>query len=307
MGILINYIDELEPYFDRFSTYKLTNEKLISCSPFREDSHPSFAVNLETGVWIDSGSFDPDYRKGNFTKLIAMLNNWSYDEAHHYLHNKYNLMTDTDDLRLNINLPVDKEREVLTVYESDNLTYLLTRGIDIATQLLFNIGFCPESNAVIIPIFNKEDYIVALKFRSTTNKKFWFKGNNPRQYLFGYNIFKVQTSKVLYVFESEIDALTAWSSGIPAVATMGSSITKEQVNLILLLDIEEIVCCGDNDGAGEVFNKQLEFKFSGVFKLSQLIYPEGIKDINEVDIVDRLRVLHNLKTVPPFKEGVYSS
>ena len=56
----VDYYEELEPYLDRFNRVKLTGEKLISCSPFRPDTSPSFAVNLFNGTWIDSGSIYDD-------------------------------------------------------------------------------------------------------------------------------------------------------------------------------------------------------------------------------------------------------
>src|SRR5690625_6287102 len=53
-----------------------TSEKLIACSPFRDDNTPSFFVNLSgeyAGTWGDSGAYEDEYRSGNFVKLLGFL------------------------------------------------------------------------------------------------------------------------------------------------------------------------------------------------------------------------------------------
>lgn len=53
----------------------IKDNKFIACSPFRSERHPSFAVNLEDGLWIDSGNTDEYYHKGNLVKLLSLLRN----------------------------------------------------------------------------------------------------------------------------------------------------------------------------------------------------------------------------------------
>ena len=60
-----------------------SEDKLIACSPFRDDHSPSFFVNLTgeyKGAWADSGATG-DYAKGGFLRLWAHLNDISEDEA----------------------------------------------------------------------------------------------------------------------------------------------------------------------------------------------------------------------------------
>jgi len=68
---------ELEQF--EWDKARWTGEKLIACSPFRSDNHPSFycwLVETEkapTGAWGDSGG-SGEYEKGGFISLLFILN-----------------------------------------------------------------------------------------------------------------------------------------------------------------------------------------------------------------------------------------
>ena len=76
----IDVFGELEPYLEQFKDYRIRGDKLQSCSPFRYEKHPSFAVNLENGLWIDSGSPTEDNYKGNLVSLLAVLSGSNYHD-----------------------------------------------------------------------------------------------------------------------------------------------------------------------------------------------------------------------------------
>ena len=310
MGVLnnIDFMEELDPYLGLFGEYKLTNNKLICSSPFRQDRKPSFAINLETGVWVDSGAIKEDYYKGDFIKLIALLSNQEYIEVKQHLLEKYQHIKDPNKLHLNIKLnsPV-KPKTVY--YNLDGYTkdysYLLGRGISVETQKAYDIRYDTKSKSVVIPIKNIRGNIVALKFRSILFKNFWYKGGS-KGYLFGAYNLKNKVNSLLYVFESEIDCLTCVDVGYPAVATMGSSISQEQIKIIKQLKVKQIVVAGDNDLAGEKLNNQLTKALQSFVKINRLSYPFGVKDINEVKKVDRGKVLKNYEsiTLPIFNKKV---
>jgi len=77
--VLIDIPEYLSRY-DCWENARWTDERLICSSPFREDSSPSFYVNFNNqwaGTWGDSG----DGSTGNFIKLVAQLDDTSYEEA----------------------------------------------------------------------------------------------------------------------------------------------------------------------------------------------------------------------------------
>src|SRR5699024_7181508 len=88
--LLVDIEDELAAY--HFNNARWQVGKLIASSPFRQDRAPSFFVNLDgeyAGTWGDSGAYDDEYSKGNFVKLIALLNDIAYEDAERYLLDKY--------------------------------------------------------------------------------------------------------------------------------------------------------------------------------------------------------------------------
>src|SRR5690606_28011578 len=83
---------ELESY--EWERPRWLDEKLIACSPFRQDSTPSFYVwlrdvpefNARAGYWGDSGGVE--YQRGNFVTLLAYLRGETEDETARYLLDK---------------------------------------------------------------------------------------------------------------------------------------------------------------------------------------------------------------------------
>ncbi|HYX06028.1 MAG TPA: hypothetical protein VE912_04770, partial [Bacteroidales bacterium] len=55
-------------------------------SPFRQDKHPSFSINVDTGNFIDRGAD----KKGNLVELVKLINRSTTDEAIKWLKEKSN-------------------------------------------------------------------------------------------------------------------------------------------------------------------------------------------------------------------------
>lgn len=286
----VDIAEELEPYLDSFPRYRVRGNKLQSCSPFRDEHKPSFAVNLEDGTWIDSGAYDEDWRKGNLIKLLSFLMGITYDESRDYLLEKYRtIYSDMDNFKLEIWLPeLDKpyrtvSREELEPFLYRN-PYLTNRGITEKVQRAFKIGYDIEKQAIVFCWFDKDGQIINLKFRSINDKRFWYldDGQPIKQHIYGLNfIFKGEIKKVFAV-ESETDALYLWSHGIPAIAFGSASMSKAQEKLLLNSPIEHLVIATDNDNAGYRFRKDLEKRLMGSIDLSVMPIPYGLKDVNDI-------------------------
>src|SRR5690625_7911436 len=79
--LLIDIEEELSAY--QFDNARWQADKLIANSPFRDESRPSFFVNLSgefAGTWADSGAINDDMASGNFAKLIALLDGIPIEE-----------------------------------------------------------------------------------------------------------------------------------------------------------------------------------------------------------------------------------
>lgn len=281
--------EELEPYLDEFKGVRVRGNKLQACSPFRSEEHPSFAVNLETGVFIDSGGSDEFWRKGNFTKLLSFLQGVTYEEAEEYLLSKYKtILDDLDNFTLSIQL--ERPTAYFTVSE-DALKpfmfrhpYLGRRGITEKVQRAFKIGYDVAGDAVVFVWHDKDGKPINLKFRSVKDKRFWYmEGGQPiKQHIYGLHFIYKLNRKTAVVTESETDALYLWSLGIPAIALGSASLSTRQEELLLSSPIETLILAFDKDNAGNRARDNVTKRLLGKLQLKGLTIAVGCKDVNDM-------------------------
>ena len=109
----VNIWEELQPYLNHFREWKIRGDKFQCSSCFRYEKHPSMAVNLENGTWIDSGSPTDLYHKGNFISLLAYLRQEQYQDTEDYILEAYNIqLAEIDNLKLSMNLGYEPMKEV---------------------------------------------------------------------------------------------------------------------------------------------------------------------------------------------------
>jgi DNA primase len=159
---------------------------------------------------------------------------------------------------------------------------LLDKGLKSATgEKAYNVF---GKYGIVFALKNKENQIVSLYFRSTTNEKeakhFYLKN---RQGLYP-NYPKIETKKLILT-ESIIDCasllqITEIASNYSLLACYGTNGLNEEIqNSILdLKELEEIIFAFDNDDAGNEAVKKHAVQFKQ-FKISTLELPS--KDINE--------------------------
>lgn len=168
-------------------------------------------------------------------------------------------------------------------YRLNESDYLLNRGISPEVQTLFQTGYDSNARAVSLPWINGAGQLMNVKFRSTIDKRFWYaKGGAPiRDLIYGINIVYERNIKRVAILESEVDCLTLYSAGIPAIATGGAAFNDKKRDLILRSPIEEIIIVRDNDMAGRNWRNQIYEAFRGKIDVSLALVPRGFKDVNE--------------------------
>jgi 5S rRNA maturation endonuclease (ribonuclease M5) len=279
------------------------DEKLIACSPFRDESHPSFAVTYSKGgIFIDSGG-EGEWRSGGFVKLLSWLRNETYEETEEYLLEKYFIVgfKDTDELELDFSgwEKTKKENEVIPMETLEKFkfthSYLQSRrGIEEIYQRALKIGYDPEKKAVSFPIFDKNGTLVNIKFRSVKSKIFWYWNNNPvREHLYLLDLVMKKGSKKVWLVESEIDAITLFKNGFPSVAVMGGSLTKKQKRLLIDSGIETLVLATDNDKQGERLKRSIHSQLGGLMNIEEMSFPEHFKDVNDIPTDELLYYAEN--------------
>jgi DNA primase len=279
------------------------DNKLIACSPFRDETHPSFAVTYDKGgIWVDSGG-EGEWRSGTFIKLLSWLRNETWEETEKYLLEKYFIVgfKDTEDLELSFDgwevEKTTKEEIPLSVLDQFKFTHSYLekqRGIEEIYQRALKIGYDPQKRAISIPIFDKRGTLVNIKFRSIHSKIFWYYNNNPvREHLYLLDLAIKKKAKRVYLVESEIDAITLFKNGFPAIAVMGGSLTRKQKRLIIDAGIETLVLATDNDKQGRRLAKSIHEQLGGLLVIEEMGFPEKYKDVNDIPTVELIEYANN--------------
>lgn len=239
---------------------------------------------------MDSGATDPYWTKGGIVKLLSFLRGETEEETRAYLRAVYapDFRGTEDDLRLDIRLPIEKERQgldpsILRKYAYRH-PYLVRRCVSERVQRMMRVGYDRESRAITIPWFAPDGRLVAIKYRKVNSKVFWYaRGGRPiRECVYGIDIVYRTRAKTVVLCESEIDAMSAMAVGFPAVAVGGASISREQAEAIIRSPIESIVVAADNDDAGMKLLENVYNKLCGYVDMSYVDWGDyEVKDINE--------------------------
>ncbi|CAM2954687.1 toprim domain-containing protein [Paenibacillus sediminis] len=292
----IDVREELEQFEWTRATW--TDDRLTAASPFRYDSHPSFYVYLtntstaNAGNWGDPGATDAEYQRGGIVKLLAFLRNETTAETLDYLRSKYGNTGDNAEeepkLRpLNLTLAEPYRPLDIRMLDAYNFRhpYLTERGITEPVQRLMRIGYDRDRKAVVIPWFNPNGTLGAIKFRKVGEKTFWYaKGGRPiREMVYGLDVIYRKRIRRAAIVESETDAMTLMSAGIPAIATGGAkSFNAIKRDMILRSPIEELIVIRDNDAAGRAWRNRVVGELVGRIRVQIVLIPLLHKDVNEL-------------------------
>lgn len=264
---------------------KWSSDKLIAASPFRYDRSPSFFVNIEgkyAGYWGDSGAYDDDWKSGNFVKLLSFLRNETFFESEEYLCTKY---LEGEIVKLNVKMKNSIDRISISrdIIKKQTSPYLSKRGISDGVQAQAGIGSSRHYGFVAIPWYHVTGEMANVKYRSTKGKMFFYeKGGHPiKELVYGANLY-VKSTKPLILCEAEIDALSWRTASYNAVAVGGVAFTKDHANILKRLPYSRLIVAGDNDKAGQKFNRQVISRMNDLEVLSFSLGNSRYKDANEV-------------------------
>lgn len=147
----------------------------------------------------------------------------------------------------------------------------------------FQIGYDPNKEMISFPVWDDQGRLVMVTYRSVKDKRFYIdKDADKPVYLL--NFIKAENISRVYVCESQINALTLWSWGYPAIALFGTG-SKHQYEILNKSPIREYILCFDGDEAGD---KGKDRFFKNIRKdvfVSYIKIPRG-KDINDLEKED---------------------
>lgn len=159
------------------------------------------------------------------------------------------------------------------------IAYVVQRGVwDVAHK--FKIGYSSKQDMITVPVDHPHrfDAYVGFVARSLEGKQFKNSKGLPRKStLFG--IQSIGDADHIYLTESSFDAMLLHVAQLPAVASLGSTISKEQIRL--LSRWRDIMIVQDNDDAGDKMVERVR-KELPQHNISKLKWQTTQKDIGQI-------------------------
>lgn len=153
------------------------------------------------------------------------------------------------------------------VYEDRNpediYAYLSSRGFTWQTLDYWNFGWDEQSDRITIPIVDHEGDIVGVKARTIkpvkkfkylnlgdkgTQNRYGFPPYDKSHYMFG--VYQNLGARTWVLTEGELDVISLWQMGIPAMASGSSSVSDIQLKIIRDY-ADELIVMFDDDESGE--------------------------------------------------------
>jgi twinkle protein len=175
------------------------------------------------------------------------------------------------------------------------LDYMADRGISDETAK--SLGVCSgrkffkksatELDAVGFP-YRHQGRVTAIKWRSISTKEFTQDGSAQTLFLAD----KIEPGQDIVITEGEIDALSFWEAGIPALSIPSGALSEgaadDTARLKWLSHHDELIKAAPNvflavdmDGPGETTAQELARRI-GKLKCWRVSFPHGSKDANDV-------------------------
>ena len=166
-----------------------------------------------------------------------------------------------------------------------------TRKLNPKVCKLFQIKYDPKSESLVFPVRDENGNLVMLTRRSVKNKTFLIDKDKEKP-VYLMNVIRDRHIDELTVCESQINALTLWGWGIPAVATFGCNVTAKQMKIINSSGLRHIFLAYDGDDAGKKGAIKFISKLNPSICVDVILLPPG-RDVNDLteDEFNKLKIV----------------
>lgn len=283
---------------------KKANDNYMICCPFHSDGkedHQSCGVvstnNLKSTVFGSYNCFACG-SKGMLWHLVATVLKCSDEKAKQWLIENFTSSIEADILDLpefNVSKPKKQylDESILNSFQSYH-PYMTQRKLSRRIIEVFKIKYDPKSQCIVFPVYDEHNKLFMLTRRSVNSKMFIIDKDKEKP-LYLLNYIKEHNIQECVITEGQIDALTACTYGMPAVATMGS-ISDHQLDLINKSGIRILYAMFDNDKAGISFYNKLKNRLKkSILLINVPILIIGKKDINDLSQDEFWNCIENAK------------
>lgn len=250
--------------------------------------------NPSCGVYVGD---DPDREYGythcftcgfakDFVGFVAECFEVSYADAKRWLAANYGVRQsevalELEPIVLGVRKPKAKalDESVLDGFQSWH-PYMEKRHISRDVAKRFKLRYDPKSECVVFPVYDEDGRLVMLTRRSVVNKTFIIDKDKEKPVYLMDDVRRNGLTEATLV-ESQINALTLESWGIPAIATFGCNVTPKQMDIINRSGLKHLLICYDGDSAGRHGTERVLRMLSPSIIADVVVMDDG-KDVNDI-------------------------
>lgn len=152
----------------------------------------------------------------------------------------------------------------------------------------FEVGYDPLRGAITFPVRDLNNKLLFVTARSVYSKRFYIpKDADKPVYLLNYIVR--ENRDIAYVCESQLNALTLWTYGLPAVALFGTGSTS-QYQILKRSGIRHYILCLDGDTAGDKGIYRLIKNLPEDVLIDIKLIPRDGRDVNDLSKEEFLKL-----------------
>jgi DNA primase len=276
---------------------ELDTHYLIFCPFHYNKNTPACEVDKEKGLFLCFACGE----RGTLLDLVMRTTNRNYFEASRVISTAAKSIDFASRIEKDIQVKeefLQFDNELIDRLHNDLLSsdkaiaYFKTRNIELDAIKKFKLGYSPKQDMVTVPIYSHTDICVGFVGRSVEGKSFKNSTGLPRNKVL-FNLNNVKFSDIVIV-ESSFDAIRLWQLNIPAIATLGANIGKNQINLINKY-ATRLILAMDQDEAGGSLTRNLNK--SVTVPILNMDFPDGVKDIGDMTDEQIVKSFNSLKSL----------
>jgi DNA primase len=263
---------------------ELETEYMIFCPFHNNNRTPAGEVNKESGMFFCFSC----RKSADLCELVMHSSGRSYFESARFIKSKDQAI----DLEQQINQQLYSKPEFVQFDELvlkrlyNNLLgserakdYFKYRKINTLSWAKFSLGYSEKQDMVTVPVYSPDSIAIGFVGRSIEGKEFKNSPGLPKSKTL-FNLNNVKLSSKVYVVESSFDAIRLDQVGLPAVATLGATVSNAQIDLLQKY-FNDIIIIADNDEAGSSMKDRIIEKLGSRVSVIQL--NNKYKDIGDMD------------------------
>lgn len=243
---------------------EVDSDFIVFCPYHNNFRTPAGEVSKTTGHFFCFGC----HESRSFIDLVSKTTGRTYFEARRLINSKRTennisnevsaLLEDKPDFVEFDKATIDRLHQQMLSSDRSR-RYLNGRGISDDSIVNYQIGYSEAKDMITIPVHTPDGMCIGFVGRSIEGKDF----KNTSGLKRGKTLFNLHRAKrfdKVFVVESSLDAMRIEQCGGHAVATLGSSISRTQIDLLKRY-FSSIIVVPDNDDAGDAMREKLKAAF----------------------------------------------